>query len=130
MSPGVTEEGRLEFGQAVDRLLTEQGRGRSWLGAEVARIEGSDEPISGTSVSKWVGGNPPNPRRVFAIEEALGARPGSLSRLLGYLPSSSRSVRSVPAAIDADLRLTVVGRRVLLKVYEEFVADGPDGPDA
>ena len=106
------------------RALEEQNRGRSWLGAEVARLEGSDEPISGASVSKWIGGNPPAPSRVFAIEEALGAPPGSLSKLLGYVPASTRPATTVPAAVANDERLTAMGRRVILAVYEEYVDGG------
>lgn len=115
-------DGRERFGVMLDQLLQERKRGRSWLGAEVARIEGSDEPISGASVSKWVGGNPPAPGRVFAIEEALDIEPGMLSRLLGYLPADARSVTTTADAIAADPALTPLARRALLAAYREFVA--------
>lgn len=60
---------------------------------------------------------------VFAIEKALELGPGTLSRLLGYLPAEATDVLTVPAAVEVDPHLTVLGRRVVLKVYEEMVAD-------
>lgn len=118
-----------QLGEAIARELDAAGRSQSWLGSEVARLEGRDEPYSQSAVSYWLSAKyEPSPAQVFAIEEALKLRPGRLSRIMGYLPAGARSVTSVPAAIEADAGLTVLGRRVVLKVYEEFVGGGSDGP--
>src|SRR5687768_11088382 len=112
-----------ELGQAIQRELESSGRSQSWLGGEVARIEGRDEPYSQSAVSYWLSAKyVPSPTQVFAIEEALSLRPGTLSRIVGYLPASSRSVRSVGDAIDTDPRLTANGRRIVRAVYQELVA--------
>lgn len=117
------DDGRAAFGRRVDSLLGEQNHTRSWLGAEVARIEGDDEPISGASVSKWVAGNPPRPERVFAIEEALGVKPGALSKLLGYLPITARRPCRVPDAIAEDADLTQRDQQLLASLYAQMVRD-------
>jgi len=115
-------DGRATFGHALDQLLAERERGRSWLGAEVARIEGSDEPLSGASVSKWVAGNPPAPPRVFAIERALGVSPGTLSRHLGYLPVDTQEGITPRDALRDDPALSPMAKRVMLKVYDELTS--------
>lgn len=113
---------------AMRKALADMGRSQSWLGAEVARLEGRPDPYSQASVSDWLlGANAMTPSQVFAVEQALQMRPGTLSRELGYLPMTSRSARSVPDAIAADPKLTAMGRRVVLAVYEELVDGGPDG---
>ena len=67
----------------------------------------------------WVNGDTePTRPKVWAIEQVLDARPGSLSRLLGYLPVDARPITSVPGAIDADPRLDEEGRRVLHALYK------------
>ena len=119
------EDGRSRFGSAVARALDEQGHSRSWLGAEVARLEGLGDPISGASVSKWVGGNPPAPDRVFVIERALGMKPGALSRHLGYLPASARSTRTVLDALADDGDLSDMARQVITAVYRTYKEGTP-----
>ena len=108
------------FGEALDRALMAAGRTRAWLGAEVARICGKASPISQSAVSQWVAGNTdPDRLYVFAAEQALDLKPGSLSQLLGYLPVSARSVRTVPEAIDGDPALTPMARQMLRAAYRE-----------
>lgn len=117
-----------EFGSAVRARLKEMGRSQEWLGAEVARLTDRDAPYRQASVWAWIEGENPAPAEVvFAMEVALQLRSGTLSRLLGYLPVTSRSARTVPDAIAADPKLTAMGRRVVLAVYEELVDGGPDG---
>lgn len=121
-----------EVAAAIRQRLAELDRSLSWLGAEVARVMGRADPFSQATVSKWL--TVPwaserstagmSPAQVFAAEQALGMRPGTLSRSLGYLPTSSRSARTVPEAIDADPKLTALGRRVLAATYEELVSAG------
>lgn len=116
-----TEEQRKAFGRAVRQRLEDLGRSRAWLGAEVARLELGDgtRPYTASAVTMWVNGDTePTRPKVWAIEQALNAKPGSLSRLLGYLPIEARPVATVPAAIDHDGRLDEEGRRVLHAVYK------------
>jgi hypothetical protein len=71
----------------------------------------------------WVNGDTePTRPKVWAIEEALGAKAGSLSRLLGYLPVGARPVTTVAAAVEADPALGDDARRVLLAVYDAVTA--------
>lgn len=117
-----------EFGEAIRARLNEMGRSQEWLGAEIARITGRAKPYSQNAVSAWITGDNQAPVQVvFAIEQILQLRAGTLSRLLGFLPLTTRSARSVPDAIDADPKLSAMGRRVVLAVYEELVDGGPDG---
>lgn len=115
-----TTEQRTAFGRAVKERLTALGRSRAWLGAEVARLELGDgaRPYTASAVTMWVNGDTePTRPKVWAIEAALGAKPGSLSRLLGYLPLDARPATTVTAAIEADPRLGTEGRRALLAAY-------------
>lgn len=123
--------GTEELVAAIRRELESKGRTQSWLAAEIARIEGRPDPYSQALMSEWLKGRSKmNPDQVFACERALSLRPGSLSRLLGYLPTTSRSARSVPEAIAAEPRLTTSGRRILTAVFEQLVAPGDEGTDS
>jgi len=116
--------GQSTFGEALQFHLKDQGRTYPWLVDCIARLTGRKR-MDTTNVTRWVNGEyAPDPVVVFAIEEGLGLAPGTLSRTLGYLPVDAAADLSVPAAVEADPRLTVLGRRVVLKVYEELVADG------
>jgi hypothetical protein len=113
-------EQRQMFGRALRRRLEDLGRSRAWLGAEVARLELGEgsRPYTASAVTMWVNGDTePTRPKVWAIETALGAKPGALSRLLGYLPLDARPVATVPAAIDADPLLGDDARKVLVAVY-------------
>ena len=113
-------EQRRVFGLALRQRLEDLGHSRAWLGSEVARLELGDgaRAYSASAVTMWVNGDTePTRPKVWAIEAALGARPGTMSRLLGYLPVDARPVATVPAAIDADPLLGEEGRRVLVAVY-------------
>lgn len=113
---------------AIRKRLDDMGRSQSWLGAEVARLEGRAEPYSQSAVNLWLSGKSElSPTQVFALERVLQLRPGSLSRRLGYLPVTARSFTSVRDAVEHDPGLGPVGRRVLLAAYEELVDHGPDG---
>jgi len=118
-----------EFGDALRRRLDELDQTQEWLGVEVARIEGRSGPVAQTTVSNWVNGRAaPKPATAVTIEKALGVRPGSLTRLLGYVAADVRFRSGVPEAIRADPYLNDLGRRVLLATYDELVDEGPEGP--
>lgn len=113
---------------AVRRHLDDQDRSITWLGKEVARIEGRAQPYAQPTVSgHWFTVAPPDPETVFAIERALLLRPGTLSRILGYVPASARSSRSVRDAIAEDPGLSDAGKRALLAAYEQLVDHGTSG---
>ncbi len=84
-----------------------------------------------TTIQGWESGRGAklDPERVFELEKALGLRPGTLSRHLGYLPVTTDGVAPMSFAdfligVDED-RLTEKQRKVLLEVYNEFVGDQP-----
>lgn len=114
---------------AVQTALRDRGESLSWLGREVARLEGRESPYSHATVRHWLfdAGVAPAPAKVFTIERALLVRPGLLSQILGYLPPSTRLAVSVPEAINADVGLTDSGRRALLAAYQQLVDHGSDG---
>lgn len=74
------------------------------------------------TVSLWANGRQrPWPEEVFAIERVLGLKPGSLSRLDGYLPVGARSIRSVREAIDFDVRLSAEAKAILISAFDHAV---------
>lgn len=79
------------------------------------------EQVNPTSVSQWAAGtHEPSREKVWAMESVLGMKPGTLSRLLGYLPVNARSITSVVEAIDADPKLGERERRSLKAAYREL----------
>lgn len=106
--------------QAVtERIKDELGeRTQAWLGRRVAEIEGRESPYSQPTAGDWI--RRPEiqpPARIFAIEAALELAPGSLSRLLGYVPAGTAPAVTVEDAIAADPVLTKPERRMLVSAY-------------
>lgn len=108
-----------KFGEALDRALGD--RPHAWLGKEVADRIGRPTPITGSAVGQWISGKtePTGPETVFAIEAAVGVKPGTLSRLLGYLPTTAKDMTSVADAIAVDTRLDDDARSLLRVVYDQ-----------
>ena len=82
--------------------------------------------IGQSAISQWeCGGVQPQREHVFAAEKALRLTPGTLSRLLGYLPPSA-SARAAPddvrKAIRRDPLLTEKEKRSFLSLYDAIVA--------
>lgn len=94
---------------------------RGDLGAAVARIEGRAEPYGQPAVTAWLNTSDIPPDRVFAIEQALGKRPGSLSRLMGYVPVGTERACTVERALAEDPNLTATQREVVLGAYRAAV---------
>lgn len=91
-----------DVGELIRERMTSDGRSQQWLATEVAKL--LNEPVmTQTAVIKWLR-RPENmtPARVFAIEKALGVRPGTWSRELGYLPPEAAAARSVLEALSND----------------------------
>lgn len=108
-----------EFSDNLRNALAELGQTQSWLGAEIARIEGMESPTAQSHVARYLSGAmTPNPPRVFTIEKALGLRPGALSRHLGYVPAETVPAVTVPEAAAEDLELTQTQREDLVALWE------------
>lgn len=76
------------------------------------------------AVSAWEKGTriPEDPQTVFALEEAVKVAPGTLSRILGYLPLDAESVPSaIVDSIISDGRLDTGMKRALIDIYRKLV---------
>lgn len=119
----MADDPQRTFAAALRQALTDEDRKQSWLGTEVARIEGLDSPIAQPQISKYLtGDSTPEPRRVFAIEAALGLNPGTLSRHLGYVPTEVSPATTVADAAAEDPHLTREQREDLIAVWETMRA--------
>jgi transcriptional regulator with XRE-family HTH domain len=67
----------------------------------------------------------PSDRVVDAIARSLKTSAEALYEEAGLVADDAGGLDAVPAAIEADPALTPRQRRVLLDVYEAFVASGP-----
>lgn len=115
--------GEHSVAAAIRAALAESGRSQTWLGVEVASVEGRKSPYSQASVSQWLDRiDDQPPKRIFAIESALGMPAGSLSLPLGFAPADALPVLTVPEAIAADRSLTPKLRKALLATYEALRA--------
>ena len=70
----------------------------------------------------------PSERVVDAIARSLQTSAEALYEEAGLVPDEDLGLNAVPTAIDADPALTPRQRRVLLDVYDAFVASGPAPP--
>lgn len=115
--PMETLSGKGEFAAALREQLRIQNLSQKNLADRV----GSGE----SAVSNWVAGrDEPRPQTVFAIEEALGLQPGTLSRHLGYVPDAGWQPIPVVAAILSDPALDDAQRAALIGIYRTWV--GPE----
>lgn len=121
MSSDDTEQAELRA--AIRNALSESGLSQERFGAEVAhhedqdagRRKGTTAPYSQTTVAGWF--SKPvwlRPARVFAIERALKLRPGTLSKLEGYLPAGITAPVTVEEALAADPDITPEQASMLL----------------
>jgi transcriptional regulator with XRE-family HTH domain len=103
---------RQTFGSVLEEALAARGRSQSWLAKELG--------VSAALISHWVTGTHEPPwRRVFQMEALLEVPPGTLSRVLGYLPPEAAAPTvSVEEAISQDPDLTADGRRLVLTLYQ------------
>ncbi len=104
--------------------LERRHENQATLGVRVAELEGRPSVYAQPSVSGWLDSiDKQPPSRIFLIEQALGCKPGAISRHLGYLPVEAKAVRTVPDALAADARLDDISRRILLGAYEQAIGD-------
>lgn len=106
------------FGEAVQAALMARNLRQTDLAARLSEHLG--RKITQANVSQWVTGeHEPKRAMVFAMEEVLDLKPGALSRVLGYLPLTARSITTVEEAIAADSAIAPEMRSVLLAAYRE-----------
>jgi transcriptional regulator with XRE-family HTH domain len=122
--PKLTETPELKaFSRELRRAREESGLSLRALAEAVA--------ASHTVVADWERGrHAPRPPRVRMLEHVLQLAPGSLSRLLGYLPPGDfeKGAVGVLQAAQSDPRLTDRDRRILAAVYRELVRKNEEGP--
>lgn len=116
-----TDEQRAAFGDALRRAYGAAGTTQQRLAVDV-----SEEGVVGAISQPYLndilkGRREPKPELAFAFERALGLQPGSLSRLLGFVPADALPARDVPAAVEADPMLDERGRRSLIAAYRALV---------
>lgn len=95
------------------------------FGYAVAKAEGRKDSYSQSQVSDWVNGIEPLPSQVMAIERALELRPGTLTRLLGYLPIDAKPPRSFEDVISSDPKLGLQARAGLRALYRALTTEPP-----
>ena len=115
---GAVEARRKAFGAA----LAKRRRALSLSQTALGRALGG---IGQSAISQWeCGETEPRPQHVYAVERVLGLHPGTLSRLLGYLPPSTPG-RGPPGdvrqAIRRDPLLTDTEKRSFLSLYNAIV---------
>lgn len=113
------EERRKAFGAALAKRRKQLALSQTALGEALGGVGQS-------AVSLWeCGETQPRPQMVYAAEKALGLTPGTLSRLLGYLPPArprNSGLGGVREAIRLDPLLTDKEKRSLLALYESLTA--------
>lgn len=112
------EAGRKAFGAALAKRRRDLALNQTALGQALGGIGQS-------AISQWESGaTQPQRQHAYAAEEVLGLTPGTLSRLLDYVPPSktARATGDVPEAIRRDPLLTEKEKRSFLSLYEAIVA--------
>jgi len=110
-------EQREVFRQALRRARETSGLSQRAVGEAVGR--------TGSAVWQWEEGRgAPDQAIVANLEQVLGLEPGSLARLLGYVPAGADGPISVIEALNADPRLNDSGRELLTSVYRWLVRQG------
>jgi transcriptional regulator with XRE-family HTH domain len=112
-----TDDQKTAFRQSLRR---ERER-RNLSQRALSRLTG----VSHSAVSQWESGRAlPEPTKVVLLEHALELEPGSLSRLLGYMPIArevDQAALEVMKALEADPRLGDREREFLAAMYRELV---------
>lgn len=117
-----TEEELRLFATTVENLLGGT-QTKTWLAEGVSALVGDElgGSVSLTSISQYLAAEiEPGRRIVWAMERVFTMKPGTLSRLLGYLPVDARSIRTVREAIDADPKLGRRDRETLKAMYQHL----------
>jgi transcriptional regulator with XRE-family HTH domain len=110
-------EQREAFRQALRHARQTCGLSQRAVGDAVGR--------TGSAVWQWEEGRgAPDQATVTKLEAVLGLEPGTLAKLLGYVPAGADGPVSVVEALNADPRLNDSGRELLTSVYRWLVRQG------
>jgi transcriptional regulator with XRE-family HTH domain len=110
-------EQREVFRQALRRAREASGLSQRVVGEAVGR--------TGSAVWQWEEGRgAPDHATVAKLEALLELEPGSLAKLLGYVPTGPDGPVSLVEALNADPRLDDSGRELLTSVYRWLVRQG------
>lgn len=115
----MTPVGESEFGAALRSARTS----RDLRQEDLADLLGkAGVTVSYQAIGGWERGeSPPSSEKVFVIERCLELAPGTLSRLLGYLPVSAVPAKSFEEVVLADPGLDDRARDMLLAAYTAAV---------
>lgn len=106
------------WARAVTATMHERGMSQRQLGEEVARLEGRTTVYAQGTIGDWLRMGPPKPQNAIAIEEALGATPGSLTQYLGFVPVEARPAVTFDEVVDREEgRLSGDVRRMLKLMF-------------
>lgn len=108
-------ERRRQFGQALREALAVRKKTQRDLGA---LLGGLSQPW----ISAWIAGDAePVPLTVFEVERVLELVPGSLSKLLGYLPLDAVTVTAdFDKVVKADPYLDDDAKKGLVSMYRSL----------
>lgn len=113
------EKCRKAFGAALAKRRKELALSQTALGRALGGVGQS-------AISQWERGDiQPRPEYVYAVETALGLGPGTLSRILGYLPAAhppKAGFGGVRDAIRRDPLLTSKEKQSLRALYDSLTA--------
>lgn len=111
---------REAFGRALTRALTEADMTQKELSERLGGLVGQ------STISEWKNGvsEPAHPMVTFAVERALGTRPGELSGYLDYVPPSAAG--SLEAAILGAREIDDHWREVLLTIVRQINREAND----
>lgn len=89
-APLMANSDRLErFSTELLRYFRASGHTQAGLANALTKWE--KIKVTGSAVGEWLRGeSEPSRDKVFALERLLEAEPGSLSKLLGYVPTTTR----------------------------------------
>lgn len=113
---------RVAFGAALRSARTAAGLTQEELAEAMAL--GGERGRGQSTLAQWEQGrSAPQAHQVFELERILAVKPGSLSKLLGFLPVAAvRSVCDVKTAIAEDPRLDDESRKILELTYRKLVS--------
>jgi transcriptional regulator with XRE-family HTH domain len=104
-------------------------RAREQLDLSQREIGDALSGVTGSAVGQWEAGQTePRPAVVFALEVELGLDPGTLSRILGYLPDGAKptdeSRKRLPAALTGKLADLTPEELARLDAYIDGLIEG------
>jgi transcriptional regulator with XRE-family HTH domain len=105
---------REAFGRALTQILADARVTQKELSERLGGLVGQ------STISEWKNGQsePASPAMTFAVEEALGVRPGELSGFLGYVPVSAAG--TLESALLGSSEIDENFRTVLLTLVREI----------